>query len=128
MCIIFFAHLFADNLQDGDVRAESPLESEESSSSDEMIFDSPRKPSSSSRERSSTTDEPSLSPYTGRLSEVSMPGSDILENIDTPPPFRKRTLLVTPEDRERRPSNVSLNQSELQAVNGQDGKYVVSSL
>ena len=58
------AHLFADNLQDGDVRAESPLESEESSSSDEMIFDSPRKPSSSSRERSSTTDEPSLSPYT----------------------------------------------------------------
>lgn len=109
-----------DNLQDGDVRAESPLESEESSSSDEMIFDSPRKPSSSSRERSSTTDEPSLSPYTGRLSEVSMPGSDILENIDTPPPFRKRTLLVTPEERERRPSNVSLNQSELQAVNGQD--------
>ena len=58
MCIIFLAHLFADNLQDGDVRAESPLESEESSSSDEMIFDSPRKPSSSSRERSSTTDEP----------------------------------------------------------------------
>lgn len=109
-----------DNLQDGDVRAESPLESEESSSSDEMIFDSPRKPSSSSRERSSTTDEPSLSPYMGRLSEVSMPGSDILENIDTPPPFRKRTLLVTPEERERRPSNVSLNQSELQAVNGQD--------
>lgn len=109
-----------DNLQDGDVRAESPLESEESSSSDEMIFDSPRKPSSSSRERSSTADEPSLSPYTGRLSEVSMPGSDILENIDTPPPFRKRTLLVTPEERERRPSNVSLNQSELQAVNGQD--------
>lgn len=109
-----------DNLQDGDVRAESPLESEESSSSDEMIFDSPRKPSSSSRERSSTTDEPSLSPYTGRLSEVSMPGSDILENIDTPPPFRKRTLLVTPEERERRPSNVSLKQSELQAVNGQD--------
>lgn len=108
-----------DNL-DEDVRAESPSDGDDSSSSDEMIFDSPRKPSSSSRERSSTTDEPSLSPYMGRLSEVSIPGSDILENIDTPPPFRKRTVLVTPEERERRPSNVSLNQSELQAVNGQD--------
>ena len=127
MCIIFLVSPFADNL-DGDVRAESPSDSEESSTSDEMIFDSPRKPSSSSRERSSATDEPSRSPYMSRLSEVSMPGSDILENIDTPPPFRKRTLQVTHEERERRPSNVSLNQSELQAVNGEDGKYVVSLL
>ena len=124
---MFLIHLLADNL-DGHAREESPSAGEESSSSDEMIFDSPRKPSSSSRERSSTTDEPSRSPYIKRLSEVSMPGSDILENIDTPPPFRKRTVLVTPEEKERRPSNSSLNQSTLQAVNGQDGKYVVSSL
>ena len=82
-----------------------------------MIFDHPKKTSLlSSRDRLSTTDEPSS--YTGRVSDASLPGSDILEGIDTPPPFRKRTLQMTQEDKERKPSNVSPNPSSKQVVNG----------
>lgn len=108
-----------DNL-DGAVREDSQSEDESSSSSDEMLFDPhPRKPLHSSRERLSTSEEPSLTSYTGRVSDVSVPGSDILENIDTPPPFRKRTLQMTQDDKERRPSNVSLTPSSPREVNGQ---------
>lgn len=82
-----------------------------------MIFDHPKKTSLlSSRDRLSTTDEPSS--YTGRVSDAFMPGSDILEGIDTPLPFRKRTLQMTQEDKQRKLSNVSPNPSSMQVVNG----------
>ena len=119
----FVVDYVTDNL-DGAVREDSQSEDESSSSSDEMLFDPhPRKPLHSSRERLSTSEEPSLTSYTGRVSDVSVPGSDILENIDTPPPFRKRTLQMTQDDKERRPSNVSLTPSSPREVNGQLCKY-----
>ena len=107
----------ADNL-DSDIREESHSEDEESSSSsDEMTFDRP-KPRTRSRARSSTSDEPVSYP-SRRSTEISMPGSSILENIDTPPPFRKRTLAMSQEEKQRHPSEVSLNTSSFQATNGQ---------
>lgn len=104
---------------DGNVGEESVSEDEESSgSSDEMIFDHPKaSPFLSGRDSISTANE--KPPYLSRISDASMPGSDILENIDTPPPFRKRTLQMTEDDKQRRPSNVSPTTSPRQVVNGQ---------
>lgn len=104
---------------DGNVGEESVSEDEESSgSSDEMIFDHPKaSPFLSGRDSISTANE--KPPYLSRTSDASMPGSDILENIDTPPPFRKRTLQVTEDVKQRLPSNVSPTTSPRQVVNGQ---------
>ncbi|PFX31714.1 Double C2-like domain-containing protein beta [Stylophora pistillata] len=102
-----------DNL-DGGIREERQSEDEESSSSsDEMLFDSST-PLKSPRGRSSTLEE--AMSYTRRIStEVSMPGSAILENIDTPPPFRKRTLAMSQEEQ---PHRSSPHTSPLHQANG----------
>lgn len=104
---------------DGVVGVESESEEEESSSSsDEMIFD-PRQKSAlySDMDQSAADDERPL--YSSRLSDLSMPGSIILENSDTPPPFRKRTLPVTEQDKHRRPGGVSPRLALKEDVNGQ---------
>ena len=106
----------ADNLDSG-IREESHSEDEESSSSsDEMLFES-----SSQRKHSrgrSTTSEDTMSYSSRRSAEVSMPGSSILENIDTPPPFRKRTLAMS-QDEQPRKTSTTQNTSSVQTVNGQ---------
>lgn len=104
---------------DGFVGVESESEEEESSSSsDEMIFD-PRQKSAlySDMDQSAADDERPL--YSSRLSDLSMPGSIILENSDTPPPFRKRTLPLTEQDKHRRPGGVSPRLALKEDVNGQ---------
>ncbi|KAK2574171.1 Double C2-like domain-containing protein beta [Acropora cervicornis] len=104
---------------DGVVGVESESEEEESSSSsDEMIFD-PRQKSAlySDMDQSAADDERPL--YSSRLSDLSMPGSIILENSDTPPPFRKRTLPLTEQDKYRRPGGVSPRLALKEDVNGQ---------
>lgn len=103
---------------DGVVRDETESEGEESSSSsDEMIFD-PRQKSAllANRDRSSAADERPI--YASRISDISMPGSIILENSDTPPPFRKRTLQMTQEDKYYHSTNASVQPSSKQELNG----------
>lgn len=91
---------------DGGIREESHSEDEESSSSsDEMLFDS-SSTRKSSRGRSSTSEE-TMSYTRQKSTELSMPGSAILENIDTPPPFRKRTLAMSQDEQPRRSPNTS---------------------
>lgn len=81
-----------------------------------MLFDS-SSTRKSSRGRSSTSEE--TMSYTRRKStELSMPGSAILENIDTPPPFRKRTLAMSQDEQPRR----SPNTSPLHQANGKLSK------
>ena len=100
------------------VRDETESEGEESSSSsDEMIFD-PRQKSTllANRDRSSAADERPI--YASRISDISMPGSIILENSDTPPPFRKRTLQMTQEDKYYHSTNANVQPSSKQELNG----------
>ncbi|XP_020601682.1 double C2-like domain-containing protein beta [Orbicella faveolata] len=105
-----------DNLDD-DIREESYSEEEESSSSsDEMLFEHSKEYTHSNRGRSS---QDPVSFTNRRSAEMSMPGSSILESIDTPPPFRKRTLAMTQDEKQRRPSEISQNSSSLQTTNGQ---------
>ncbi|XP_074635680.1 rabphilin-3A-like [Acropora palmata] len=101
------------------VGVESESEEEESSSSsDEMIFDPRQNPALySDMDQSAADDERPL--YSSRLSDLSMPGSIILENSDTPPPFRKRTLPLTEQDKYRRPGGVSPRLALKEDVNGQ---------
>jgi len=104
-----------DNL-DEDIREESGSEDEESSSSsDEMSFERSKEYTHSNRRRSSQ-DTASFSNQ--RSVEMSMPGSSILESIDTPPPFRKRSLAVSQDDKQRRPSEISQNSTFIQTTNG----------
>lgn len=104
---------------DGVVREESESEEEESSSSsDEMIFDPRQKLALySNMDQSAASDERPL--FTSRISDISMPGSIILENSDTPPPFRKRTLQMTEQDKHHRPGSVSPRLALKEDVNGQ---------
>lgn len=104
-----------DNLDSG-IREESHSEDESSSSSDEMLFESSSQ-HKHSRGRS-TTSEDTMSYSSRRSAEVSMPGSSILENIDTPPPFRKRTLAMS-QDEQPRKTSTTQNTSSVQTVNGQ---------
>lgn len=104
-----------DNL-DEDIREESGSEDEESSSSsDEMSFERSKEYTHSNRRRSSQ-DTASFSNQ--RSVEMSMPGSSILESIDTPPPFRKRSLAVSQDDKQHRPSEISQNSTLFQTTNG----------
>ena len=114
----FLLHVRADNL-DGDIREESQSEDDESSSSsDEMSFDRSKKYTHANRKISSTSED--TTSFSNRRSvDMSMPGSSILENIDTPPPFRKRTLAMAQDEQKRRPSNISQNSSSYQTANGQ---------
>lgn len=105
-----------DNL-DGDIREESGSEDEESSSSsDEMSFE-PSRDYSHSNSGQSSQDPVSFS-YR-RSAEMSMPGSSILESINTPPPFRKRTGAMAQDEKHPRPSEISQNSSSFQTANGQ---------
>ena len=107
-----------DNL-DIDIREESHSEEEESSSSsDEMSFDRSKQHTHSNRNRSSTSEE-TMSFSNRRSADMSMPGSSILENIDTPPPFRKRSHQLSQDEQQRRPSNISQNTSSFQTTNDQ---------
>lgn len=102
---------------DDDIREESYSEEEESSSSsDEMLFEHSKEYTHSNRGRSS---QDPVSFTNRRSAEMSMPGSSILESIDTPPPFRKRTLAMTQDEKQCRPSEISQNSSSLQTTNGQ---------
>lgn len=104
-----------DNLDD-DIREESCSEDEESSSSsDEMSFERPKEFIRSSSVRSSQ--DPVFS--NRRSSEMSMPGSSILESINTPPHFRKRSCAMTQDEKHSRPSEISQNSGSFQTTNGQ---------
>lgn len=106
----------ADNLDD-DIREESHSEDEESSSSsDEMSFERSNQYTHSNRSRSS---EDPVSFSNRRSADMSMPGSSILESIDTPPPFRKRSLAMSQDEKQRQPSEISQNSSSFQTTNGQ---------
>lgn len=108
-----------DNL-DEDIREESGSEDEESSSSsDEMSFERSKEYTHSNRRSSQDT----ASFSNQRSVEMSMPGSSILESIDTPPPFRKRSLAVSQDDKQRRPSEISQNSTLFQTTNGHLCKY-----
>lgn len=105
-----------DNLDD-DIREESCSEDEESSSSsDEMSFERSKEYTRSNSGRSSQ--DPVF--FSNRRSaEMSMPGSSILESINTPPPFRKRSCAMTQDEKHSRPSEISHNSSSFQTTNGQ---------
>lgn len=105
-----------DNLDD-DIREESCSEDEESSSSsDEMSFERSKEYTRSNSGRSAQ--DPVF--FSNRRSaEMSMPGSSILESINTPPPFRKRSCAMTQDEKHSRPSEISQNSSSFQTTNGQ---------
>ncbi|KAL9981944.1 hypothetical protein ACROYT_G010711 [Oculina patagonica] len=107
-----------DNL-DVDIIEESPSEDEESSSSsDEMSFDRSKQHTHANRNRSTTSEE-TVSFSNRRSADMSMPGSSILENIDTPPPFRKRSWALTQDEQQHRPSTTSQNSRSFETANGQ---------